>query len=895
MEKIKKFIEKEKHIFQSRKINLIIENKIKNQKDINIKKEKLLNEYDKWITKLSMSLYKLKFRQVLTEIESSKNNYIFIPEEHWRFQIIQIKCIFHIIKKKIKKYDFVLSKDNSHQNRSISFWFNQTVFILEQLNLKFRDDINEYNLKSKEALVPIQKIYQGYIELIYLLIKYSYIRSEYQELFAYLSMVDSLYDYYIYVADINSLPFLQRIYLIRAKLYLANCDYLGATKYLKKTIDLCTNQLIYVVDYRLNFAKIDFLDKDVLISFKLNKQVIKILQNALINIVLDFYLKGVLSELLGSTTRAIDSYKQSKFFATKFLKNKFYNFTMFFYHLQNNGFRYLAVMDEFKKYKDEAQIKAKLNYDIMMKKKRMKRLRYQKNYSKYYSKIRVNHNLYKGNLKHFLDDVGIKMFKEEENKQGVLCKFSKAKFITSNINIINIMLSKNFTNTLKKINKIEISKASKETTDYINNILNKNNLEFEQDIYKDKYNNSKSIDISINKSMDKNFNQSSINNLNNNNSNIFKINLDKKSETTKHSLFSNKKINLNSYESKKYNEKNKYNFKHHSAINKVINNNRYSFLSPINNNNISSSFHKKNFFHLIKNNYNNNSKSLFYEKKTNESSRTNKILKKNMNKSETSILDTIDNDNNNSKYLFKYNFNINNNKKHNLSSINSSYKNMNMNFSLKRPKIPRKLTKIKFNQSSKDLKKEDEYKIDKDYFNKSLIQKKNYIDKFCSEEIKFHRKLLKAKSCEIEPFKEELPEFDSKKVQLDAELSYDRILEICKSSINKKSFGRFFKNIKMIKEGAFKDDENKKNKNFKQQNSQEYHFDNDSFDINILYKGKNFDTNGKNIVFNNNDKKIKTLDMECELVNIRENELKNKDKKLFIKIFKNGKNYFKRK
>ena len=67
----------------------------------------------------------------------------------------------------------------------------------------------------------------------------------------------------------------------------------------------------------------------------------------------------------------------------------------------------------------------------------------------------------KGNLKHFLDDVGIKMFKEEENKQGVLCKFSKAKFITSNINIINIMLSKNFTNTLKKINTIEISKASK--------------------------------------------------------------------------------------------------------------------------------------------------------------------------------------------------------------------------------------------------------------------------------------------------------------------------------------------------------------------------------------------------------------------------------------------------
>ena len=88
----------------------------------------------------------------------------------------------------------------------------------------------------------------------------------------------------------------------------------------------------------------------------MSKYKVKTLQNVLINIILDFYLRGVLSELIGRTTGAIDSYKQSKFFATKFLKNKFFNFTMFFYHLQNNGFKYLAVMEELQQHKEDQEI-----------------------------------------------------------------------------------------------------------------------------------------------------------------------------------------------------------------------------------------------------------------------------------------------------------------------------------------------------------------------------------------------------------------------------------------------------------------------------------------------------------------------------------------------------------
>ena len=140
---------------------------------------------------------------------------------------------------------------------------------------------------------------------------------------------------------------------------------------------------------------------------------------------------------------------------------------MFFFHLQNNGYKYLAVMEEFKEYKEQDEIKKAILKHQIERKNFLKRMRYQKNYNKYYSRIRVNHNLYKGELKKFLDDVSLKSIKEEENRQGILAKFKKYKYITSTMNLINAYLSKNFTSHLKKMKTIEISKYSKEINDYM--------------------------------------------------------------------------------------------------------------------------------------------------------------------------------------------------------------------------------------------------------------------------------------------------------------------------------------------------------------------------------------------------------------------------------------------
>ena len=146
----------------------------------------------------------IDYRMLLSEIESNKHNFDSLPSEQWRYKAIELKAIYHIIKRKMKKYPLEISKENSRQGHSILFWFNQFFIILEQLVLQFRDDVNDnIDLNSKEILYPIQYIILGHIQLLYLLIEYSYLNSQITEICAYLSMVDRLLNYSGYIININ--------------------------------------------------------------------------------------------------------------------------------------------------------------------------------------------------------------------------------------------------------------------------------------------------------------------------------------------------------------------------------------------------------------------------------------------------------------------------------------------------------------------------------------------------------------------------------------------------------------------------------------------------------------------------------------------------------------------
>ena len=75
-------------------------------------------------------------------------------------------------------------------------------------------------------------------------------------------MADRLSNFSGYIVNINTLPLLQRIYLFRVKICLANNDYINGLKHAKKVIDLCSDQLMYLIDYDLNLDNLEKYEKD---------------------------------------------------------------------------------------------------------------------------------------------------------------------------------------------------------------------------------------------------------------------------------------------------------------------------------------------------------------------------------------------------------------------------------------------------------------------------------------------------------------------------------------------------------------------------------------------------------------------------------------------------------
>jgi hypothetical protein len=464
-----------------------------------------------------------------------------------------------------------------------------------------------------------------------------------------------------------------------------------------------------------------------------------------------------------------------------------------------------------------------------------------------------------------LDKENVKFIKEEINRQGILSKFNKSKFITSTMNLLNIYLAEDFRENLKKMETIEISKYPKEANDYLRNFLYRNSRtlkENRKDIHMNNFNKTFTNYKSIikNKNKDTGINENSINFINI--KDLYYSNL----KTCKSNRDMLKEKNIRYY---------------------LFNTNNQTNIISSNSNNVNTNFIKNNY-HL---NCSNSAKDLLnYKRTTKDSSSNTKFLKKGIDASFTSAKNSINSDfrlhildsSLSTKNIFHKQFKDSSFFSPRLNQIkndNSSLSNTkeltkdNLSFKknplLKQINLSERFSKIKIKKSLNILKQKiDEYKINKDYFDKSLIIKKNFLEKFSDEEIKFHQKLLRTKICELEPFKGAKFEFDLKKEELKAEATYDRILEVCKSSIGRKNFDNLYKNLKFV-------EANKEEKKieFKTKLSKDYNTKKIEFDLNNLYMNKNWNLIGKNFILNNNKQKIKMLENECTVLTNRENKI----------------------
>ena len=65
------------------------------------KNDEVKEAFNSWLKNIRISMHLCKYRQVINEIESNKYSFKSIPEEHLKYQVIEIDAIFKLLRKKI--------------------------------------------------------------------------------------------------------------------------------------------------------------------------------------------------------------------------------------------------------------------------------------------------------------------------------------------------------------------------------------------------------------------------------------------------------------------------------------------------------------------------------------------------------------------------------------------------------------------------------------------------------------------------------------------------------------------------------------------------------------------------------------------------------------------------
>ena len=231
-------------------------------KNLKIQKENLYTEFKIWLDNLKISMHHCKYRQVIAEIESKKNNFVLCSEYHWKYQYIEIDAILKLLRKKISNHKLDITVEGTHQHHSCLFWFNQIFLILEQLILEIRPDLNhklDYN--DINILRPIQCIIDCIIKFCFILLIFAQRNQQLSEILTYFSIVERIIPYMCYTRKTSTFLCLQKIQLFRVKILTENCEYLNAIEILEENIDSCFEYIKVLSDEDFNAYVFDLTDE----------------------------------------------------------------------------------------------------------------------------------------------------------------------------------------------------------------------------------------------------------------------------------------------------------------------------------------------------------------------------------------------------------------------------------------------------------------------------------------------------------------------------------------------------------------------------------------------------------------------------------------------------------
>ena len=419
------------------------------------KKLHLKKEYSVWILSLKEGMHKCQFRKVISDIELNYQKYETLSSDIWECRVLKGQCILKIIHRKLHKYPLEIKKDQSKQRYNILFWFNQVFLILEQLVLTFRPELNkDINMEEESTLDKIELVVQLHLDTLYHLALFSLSINEVIQTCSYFAMANNLQIFLDYSRHPRTMHIYQKICLLRASILIGNYDFENSLKYQKQCMDICFRELFCMIDFDEGLENVS----------KMNKVQKKILSTNFTHLVLAFYLRGVCFEYFGKLNKAIEAYKQSRYFSVKFLNEAEPEFTLFCQRLEKRTFVYFDIIENLKKRVEKIKQRKMREELKKLQKETNSFIGYASKQNNELLKKIANGETTRGfaNLEKTLDKFNfnedIQEFELKKDKE-----YPKTKFIMSTVRMIDTLLSKDFIDVVKDMKKIEINNFDNDT------------------------------------------------------------------------------------------------------------------------------------------------------------------------------------------------------------------------------------------------------------------------------------------------------------------------------------------------------------------------------------------------------------------------------------------------
>ena len=470
MYKIHKFIQNT--FLQFRDISTITD---KTERKFLIQKhDDLISRYNFFILSLRRMLHKKQFRKVINEIETCYPFYQTLTTHIHTLYIIKAQCILKIINKKLKDHPLEILNEKSRQSFSIHFWFNHLFFTLEQVVLSLRPNLNTtIDINTEQTFDIIEQVVQLHLDMLYHLSKYAYHTKQIPQLLTYFAMVDNIKYFYTYSKNPRTLNIMRRLYLMRANVLISNYDYDSSLKYQRSAMDLCFREFFILVDFDEGLSQFNKMCNKTLL-FK------KLLKENFIDLVVSFYLRGVCYEHLGNLSKAIEAYKQSRWFSVKFLMESENELALFCVRLERRAFIYYAMINKIKKIIETKEKQRKRKEDM----RKLYLMQDGNSFNLFNGNNNINNNYNKlKNVEFFKRIIKSDKFKDFSKLEQLLGSFKfshieemngdnkkgkpKTNFIMSTIKMINTLLKRDFIDIVNGMNKIEINKLDTNNYDKI--------------------------------------------------------------------------------------------------------------------------------------------------------------------------------------------------------------------------------------------------------------------------------------------------------------------------------------------------------------------------------------------------------------------------------------------